>query len=106
MAENEQKNAPGVEEEDPDRQKFEIGPVGSPEGKDDAFDTFVNWLEEGGSRFPKLYLKWHAPGVRGVHASEPIEPEEDIVFIPYKQIITVEMGKDTPGLFIIIDTLL
>ncbi len=33
--------------------------------------------------------------IRGVHAKEPLEPDNIIIEIPLKCLITVEMGKET-----------
>lgn len=41
------------------------------------------------------HIQEYAPEVRGVHATKQIKEDEDIVEIPLKCLITVEMGKAT-----------
>ena len=58
-------------------------------------DEFITWIGNNGGRFPKLYLKEYANGVRGVHTNGTIHEDEVIMRIPYKCCVTVEMGKAT-----------
>ena len=74
-----------------DREKF----LHVPEVQDDKFDIFVQWIQENGGKFPKLYLKKYDEANRGVHASEVIEDDEMIMEIPYACVFNVEMGKAT-----------
>jgi histone-lysine N-methyltransferase SETD3 len=74
-----------------DREKFlHVAAV-----KEDKFDTFVEWIQSSGGKFPKLYLKKYDEANRGVHASEVIEDDELVMEIPYACVFTVEMGKAT-----------
>ncbi len=51
---------------------------------------------ENGARFPKLYLKEYGDDIRGCHTREEIRAEEVLIYIPFKCLITVEMGKECP----------
>lgn len=57
--------------------------------------VFEQWLIDAGAKFPQLVMRQYDEEVRGVHATEDIEPEVDIIEIPLRCLITVEMGKDT-----------
>lgn len=72
--------------------------VGEPtdEPLGDKFDIFERWLVDNGALFPKLVLKDYGNEVRGVHSKDSILPEETIVSVPLKCLITVEMGRLTP----------
>lgn len=63
--------------------------------ENDKFLIFEKWLLENGARFTKLELKDYGNEVRGCHSTEHIDTEENVVEIPLKCLITVEMGKDT-----------
>eukprot|EP00903_Cladosiphon_okamuranus_P008428 g8101.t1 len=58
--------------------------------------AFERWLLENGGSFPRLEIRRYDPEVRGVHARGEIDPDEVIVEIPLKCLITVEMGKALP----------
>lgn len=75
-----------------DREKFEVP---SREQDKDKFQIFEKWLLDNGAKFPSLELKDYGDEVRGVHATADIPPDEVIMEIPLKCLITVEMGKDT-----------
>ncbi|CAM9379344.1 unnamed protein product [Scytosiphon promiscuus] len=58
--------------------------------------AFERWLLENGGNFPRLEIRRYDPEVRGVHARGEIDPDEVIVEIPLKCLVTVEMGKGLP----------
>jgi histone-lysine N-methyltransferase SETD3 len=81
-----------------DRDKF----LEEDEERDDAIDTsddkftvFNQWLIDNGTRFPDLEMRKYSSEVRGVHAKAAIQPEQIILEIPLKCLITVEMGQAT-----------
>ncbi len=51
-----------------------------------------DWLKEGGSNFDKLKIRYYSDVYRGVHAAKEIKAGEQILFVPKKQIITLEMA--------------
>lgn len=53
-------------------------------------------MKEGGSDFRKLKLRYYSDNYRGVHASQNIKSGETILYVPLKQIITLEMAFQTP----------
>jgi len=59
----------------------------------DKFDALVQWLREGGARFPKLYMKYYSQDYRGVHALTRINNNEQILYVPLKYIMTSEVAK-------------
>ena len=59
----------------------------------DKFDVLQQWLIANGASFPSLSLRDFGGDNRGVHANEDIAPEQELFRIPFKLIITVEMGK-------------
>jgi histone-lysine N-methyltransferase SETD3 len=69
--------------------------VNAPNPDSDKYTRMVDWLINGGSHFPKLYLKYYSYDYRGIHAKNDIGPEETIVSIPYKYIMTTEIAKES-----------
>ena len=61
----------------------------------DKFQRFEKWLLDNGARFPKLYMRFYSPEVRGVHANEDIPSNEQIVTLPLKVLITEALGQQT-----------
>ena len=70
-----------IPEDDPERMRFE---------------TFFDWMKEGGANFDKLKLRYYGPDYRGVHAARDIKKGEQILYVPKKELITLEMAIDTP----------
>jgi histone-lysine N-methyltransferase SETD3 len=58
----------------------------------DVFDQLVTWLLGNGSYFPKLYMRQYSENNRGVHCRVNVPQEEELMCIPLKYLITVEMG--------------
>eukprot|EP01084_Bolivina_argentea_P046641 85884_1 len=57
--------------------------VGGHHAQAEKFRTLINWLIQGGAKFPKLYLKFYSPEYRAIHAMTRIEKDEDICYIPH-----------------------
>jgi histone-lysine N-methyltransferase SETD3 len=68
----------------------EVSPVLS-----DKFSIFERWLTENGTKTRKLELCDYGNEVRGCHATSEIAEDENIIEVPLKCLITVEMGKET-----------
>ena len=62
----------------------------------DRFDALFKWMKEEGADFTKLKLRYYAPDYRGVHAARDIKKGEIIVYVPLKEIITLEMAMACP----------
>ena len=62
----------------------------------DRFDALFDWMKTDGALFDKLKLRYYAPDYRGVHAAREIKKGETIVYVPLKEIITLEMAMETP----------
>ena len=60
------------------------------------FDALFDWMKTDGAEFNKLKLRYYAPDYRGVHAARDIKKGETIVYVPLKEIITLEMAMETP----------
>lgn len=60
------------------------------------FDALFDWMRTDGAQFDKLKLRYYAPDYRGVHAARDIKKGETIVYVPLKEIITLEMAMETP----------
>ncbi len=70
-----------IDENHPDRQRFE---------------KLLKWLREGGSQFDKLKIRYYSADYRGVHAARDIKKGETILYVPLNQIITLEMAIASP----------
>ncbi len=70
-----------VSDDDPNRQRF---------------DRLEKWLQNGGSKYDKLKIRFYTPIYRGVHAARDIRAGEEILLIPKEQIITLEMAFASP----------
>jgi hypothetical protein len=64
--------------------------VDHPERK--RFTELLDWMDNGGSDFKKLKLRYYSDDYRGVHANKNIKNGECILYVPLKQIITLEMA--------------
>jgi len=61
----------------------------------DKFDALLNWLREGGSKFPNLVMKYYTVDYRGVHARKRLEKDELILEVPLPLIMTTEVAKES-----------
>eukprot|EP01084_Bolivina_argentea_P163208 283967_1 len=69
--------------------------VGGHHAQAEKFRTLINWLIQGGAKFPKLYLKFYSPEYRAIHAMTRIEKDEDICYIPHDYIMTSDVAKSS-----------
>lgn len=60
---------------------------------DKGFDALFQWLRSAGSSFPMLEMKEYGHDYRGVHAARDIAPEQCIVEVPFRFIMTTEVAK-------------
>jgi histone-lysine N-methyltransferase SETD3 len=60
------------------------------------YNTMLEWMEQGGSRFDKLKLRYYTDDYRGVHAARPIKKDETILFVPFHQLLTLDMAMQSP----------
>jgi protein-histidine N-methyltransferase len=60
------------------------------------FDAMFDWMKHDGASFDKLKMRYYAPDYRGVHASRDIVKGETILYVPKKEIITLEMAMQSP----------
>jgi hypothetical protein len=51
---------------------------------------------EDGAEFEKMKLRFYSKNYRGVHMSRPCKKGETILFVPLKEIITLEMCMSCP----------
>jgi len=61
----------------------------------DKFESLLNWLRDGGAKFPNLVLKYYTVDYRGVHARRRLEKDELILEVPLPLIMTTEVAKDS-----------
>jgi len=62
----------------------------------ERFEVMFGWMRDGGSIFDKLKMRYYAADYRGVHASRDIKKGETILYVPKKEIITLEMAMESP----------
>jgi hypothetical protein len=59
----------------------------------DKYDLLLKWLSDGGAKFPKLYMRYYTVDYRGVHCKARLEPDEIILQVPLKLLMTSEVAK-------------
>lgn len=60
------------------------------------FDRLFDWMKHDGSEFDKLKMRYYGPDYRGVHAARDIKKGETILYVPKKEIISLEMAMESP----------
>lgn len=60
---------------------------------DDKFEMLCRWLKDGGALFPKLYLQYYSDEHRGCHSLTKIPPDDVILFVPHKYVMTSDKAK-------------
>ena len=60
------------------------------------FEAMFNWMKKDGAEFDKLKMRYYAPDYRGVHAARDVKKGETILYVPRKEIITLEMAMESP----------
>jgi histone-lysine N-methyltransferase SETD3 len=53
-------------------------------------------LKEGGSTYDKLKIRYYSADYRGVHAAKDVKKGDILLYVPLKQIITLEMAFESP----------
>mmetsp|Transcript_2613 Transcript_2613/g.5989 ORF Transcript_2613/g.5989 Transcript_2613/m.5989 type:complete len:459 (-) Transcript_2613:350-1726(-) len=61
----------------------------------DRFVRLLNWLKDGGSKFPHLYLKYFEEDYREVYTKEAVGKDVEVVYVPLSQIMTTEKAKSS-----------
>src|SRR3546814_567028 len=62
----------------------------------DKFSALIEWLLQGGSEFPDLYMKRYSENNRGAHCKTHIPGDKVVMRIPKQYLINVAMGKACP----------
>ena len=57
---------------------------------------FLNWMKSDGADFRKLEMRQYNPIYRGVHAAQDVFKGETILYVPLKQIMTLDMAMQSP----------
>lgn len=60
------------------------------------FNELFRWMQEGGSEFDKLKLRYYTEDYRGVHAASNISKGETILFVPVNEMLTLDMAMQSP----------
>ena len=60
------------------------------------FEALFSWMKKDGAEFDKLKMRYYAPDYRGVHAARDVNKGETILYVPRKEIITLEMAMESP----------
>lgn len=60
---------------------------------EDKFVNMCNWMRDGGAKFPKLYLQFYSEDYRGCHSLTKIPPDDVILYVPHKYVMTSEVAK-------------
>ena len=60
------------------------------------FESLFKWMIDDGAIFDKLKMRYYAPDYRGVHAARDVKKGETILYVPLKEIITLEMAMESP----------
>jgi len=60
------------------------------------FEALFKWMLDDGASFDKLKMRYYSDNYRGVHASRDIPKGETILYVPLKEIITLEMCMQSP----------
>jgi tetratricopeptide (TPR) repeat protein len=59
----------------------------------DIWVQLIDWLVQGKSRFPNLYLKYYSEDYRGVHSHGSIHKDDIVLEVPLSHIMTSEVAK-------------
>ena len=60
------------------------------------FESLFQWMKDDGAEYDKLKMRYYAPDYRGVHAARDVKKGETILYVPRKEIITLEMAMESP----------
>lgn len=53
-------------------------------------------MKQGGAQFDKLKLRYYSEDYRGVHAAADIQKNETILFVPFHELMTLDMAMQSP----------
>lgn len=53
-------------------------------------------MKADGAEYDKLKMRYYSDNYRGCHAARPIAAGETVLFVPLKEIITLEMCMSSP----------
>lgn len=59
----------------------------------DKFAVLQRWLRSGGAKYPDLQLKFYTLDYRGVHAKRRLQPNQCILEVPLKLIMTTDKAQ-------------
>ena len=60
------------------------------------FETLFDWMKDDGAQFEKLKMRYYTANYRGCHAARAMVKGETILYVPLKEIITLEMCFSSP----------
>ena len=60
------------------------------------FNEMFDWLRNDGAKFDKLKLRYYTEDYRGVHCSRDVQKGEIILFVPKKNLLTLDMAMESP----------
>lgn len=55
-----------------------------------------DWLRNDGAKFDKLKLRYYTEDYRGVHCSRDVQKGEIILYVPKKNLLTLDMAMESP----------
>jgi len=67
--------------------------VGGQHNQTRIFKIFFQWLLDGGSKFPLLYLHFFSGNYRAIFAKRTVERDEDVLYVPLCQLMTSEIAR-------------
>merc|ERR1719285_1573793 len=68
------------------------GTVGGTHEQTEPFKVFFKWLIDGGAQFPLLSLHFCSRINRAINSKRTIQPDEDVLFVPYSHLMTSEIA--------------
>jgi len=66
--------------------------VGGTHEQTEPFKIFFKWLIDGGAQFPLLCLHFCSSINRAINSKRTIQPDEDVLFVPYSHLMTSEIA--------------
>jgi len=66
--------------------------VGGTHEQTEPFKIFFKWLIDGGAQFPLLSLHFCSSVNRAINSKRIIQPDEDVLFVPYSHLMTTEIA--------------
>ena len=60
------------------------------------FNALFSWMKSGGAVFDKIKLRYYSEDYRGVHASRFIKKGETLLYVPFQQLLTLDMAMESP----------